>query len=413
MGTIERTEVDDRRPTTNEMKMKTMMILTTWMMLCLLLSGACAQAPPTPQDAPAAPAADAGDQGASGAVDSAEAAEKPETIGEDCLPNENNEFVFKVNLWEYQYEVEGCEGVAPTLEIKRGVEYTFVQKDATNWYHPLGLAYYPDGAHEDVPELEFPTPDECSEEEYLCNPGDGVKQAPLYCIDGSCETYEDWNNGTVSGLDVYEPLFQRPEDQWEEEGGEQSYSVKITIPEDSKTKEFYYFCHIHSGMSALVVVTDPAEDANSLVTPLAADYYGTPPEAFDVQCGTYDNVTVFNTEKDSFCPGQTFLCDTSGTPFSQCMEAIDCKMNYEMRVKEKEANKLAVFMEQMIPHHWNAILMSRIALKHATDSKGFDDEDLNVPQLMRNIINVQMQQIQEMQGWLEKYSEPTEICPAA
>ena len=129
---IERTEVDDRRPTTNETKMKTMMMLTTWMMLCLLLIGACAQAPPTPQDAPAAPAADAGDQGASGAVDSAETAEKPETIGEDCLPNENNEFVFKVNLWEYQYEVEGCEGVAPTLKIKRGVEYTFVQEDVSS-----------------------------------------------------------------------------------------------------------------------------------------------------------------------------------------------------------------------------------------------------------------------------------------
>merc|ERR1712182_92031 len=211
MGAIERTEVDDRRPTTNEMKMKTMMILTTWMMLCLLLSGACAQAPPTPQDAqaapatedaPAAPAADAGDQGASGAVDSAETAEKPETIGEDCLPNENNEFVFKVNLWEYQYEVEGCEG---------------------------------------VPELEEPTPAECDEEDYMCNPGEGVQQAPLYCINNNCETYEDWNNGVTSGLDVYEPVFQRPEDQWVEEGGEGSYAVKITIPEDSKTAEFYYF----------------------------------------------------------------------------------------------------------------------------------------------------------------------------
>merc|ERR1712003_465920 len=101
MGTIEQTGVDDRRPTTNETKMKTMMMMTTWMVLSLLLIGACAQAPPTPQDAPAAPAtedapaapatedapaapaADAGDQGASGAVDSAGAAEKPETIGED------------------------------------------------------------------------------------------------------------------------------------------------------------------------------------------------------------------------------------------------------------------------------------------------------------------------------------------
>merc|ERR1711977_665890 len=177
MGTIEQTGVDDRRPTTNETKMK--MMLTTWMMLCLLLIGACAQAPPTPQDAPAAPATEAGDQGASGAVDSAETAEKPETIGEDCLPNENNEFVFKVNLWEYQYEVEGCEGVAPTLKIKRGVEYTFVQEDVSNWYHPLGLAYYPDGAHDGVPELEEPTPAECDEEDYMCNPGEGVQQAPL------------------------------------------------------------------------------------------------------------------------------------------------------------------------------------------------------------------------------------------
>merc|ERR1711907_202433 len=397
---------DDQRP--NETKMKTMMTMTTWMMLCLLLIGACAQA----QDAPAAPATDAGDQGASGAVDSAETAEKPETIGSDCLPNANNEFVFKVNLWEYQYEVEGCEGVAPTLKIKRGVENTFVQEDVLNWYHPLGLAYYPDGAHTGVPELEEPTPAECDEEEYMCNPGNGVKQAPLYCVNGTCETYEDWNNGVTSGLDVYEPLFQIPEDQREEKGGEGSYSVKITIPEDSKTAELYYFCHIHSGMSGLMVVEDPVQDANKLVTTLSADYYGTPPEAFDVECGTYDNVTEFHTDMNSFCPRQTFLCDATNTPFSKCMQAIDCKMNYEMRVQEKEANKLAVFMEQMIPHHWNAILMSRIALKHATDADGFDDEDLNVPQLMRNIINVQMQQIQEMQGWLEKYSEPTVVCPA-
>merc|ERR1712078_772751 len=312
---------------------------------------------------------------------------EPELLSQKCQPNENNEFIFKVNLWEYQYEVEGCEGVAPTLEIKRGVEYTLTQKDVTNWFHPLGLAYYPDGAHDDVPELEEPTPAECDEDQFKCNPGEGVKQAPLYCIGGECETYEDWNNGTVSGLDVYEPAFQIPEDQWEEAVADApaSYSVKITIPEDSKTKEFCYFCHIHSGMSGLMVVTDPAEDANELVTP-------------------------FNVDKDTYCPGMTFLCDPTGTPFSQCMEAIDCKMNYEM--KEKETNKLAVFMEQMIPHHWNAILMSRIALKHSTDADGFDDEDLNVPQLMRNIINVQMQQIQEMQGWLEKYSEPTVVCPA-
>merc|ERR1712157_224193 len=92
------------------------------------------------------------------AVNATETKVEPITTGVKCSPNENNEFVFKVNLWEYQYEVEGCEGVAPTLDIKRGVEYTMIQKDPTNWFHPLGLAYYPDGAHDDVPELEEPTP---------------------------------------------------------------------------------------------------------------------------------------------------------------------------------------------------------------------------------------------------------------
>ena len=71
-----------------------------------------------------------------------------------------------------------------------------------DWYHPLGLAYYPDGAHDGVPELEEPTPAECDEEDYMCNPGEGVQQAPLYCINNNCETYEDWNNGVTSGLDV-------------------------------------------------------------------------------------------------------------------------------------------------------------------------------------------------------------------
>merc|ERR1712174_13950 len=350
--------------------------------------------------------------GGADATDAVETESEPILTGQKCSPNENNEFVFTVNLWEYQYEVDGCDGVAPTLDIKRGVEYTLIQKDPTNWYHPLGLAYYPDGAHDGVPELEEPTPAECDEEDYMCNPGEGVQQAPLYCINNNCETYEDWNNGVTSGLDVYEPVFQRPEDQWVEEGGEGSYAVKITIPEDSKTAEFYYFCHIHSGMSGKMIVEDPAPDANQLVTPLAADYYGPPPEEFDVACGTFDNVTMFHTEKDKYCPDMTFVCDPTGTPFSQCMEAIDCKMNAEMRVKEKEDNKLALFMEQMIPHHWNAILMSRIALKHSTDSEGWNDEELSVPQLMRNIINVQMQQIQQMQTWLDTYSQGTTVCPA-
>ena len=45
--------------------------------------------------------------------------------------------------------------------------------------HPLGFAYYPDGAlgfggHAEVPELEHPTPDDCAKAEFACNPGADV-----------------------------------------------------------------------------------------------------------------------------------------------------------------------------------------------------------------------------------------------
>merc|ERR1712211_39119 len=88
--------------------------------------------------------------------------------------------------------------------------------------------------------------------------------------------------------------------------------------------------------------------------------------------------------------------------FSRCMEAIDCKMNYEMRVEE-HSNPLVVFMHQMIPHHENSVNMARIALKHAKSAEGFNDEELDVPALLREIINTQNKQIQDMQGWLERY----------
>merc|ERR1719431_262229 len=101
---------------------------------------------------------------------------------------------------------------------------------------------------------------------------------------------------------------------------------------------------------------------------------------------------------------ENFLFWCSQKKFSSCMEAIGCKMNYEMRVEE-DKNPLVVFMDQMIPHHVNAVNMAKIALKHAKDAVGYDDEDLDVPALLRDIINKQNEQIQEMENWLKKYRD--------
>merc|ERR1712128_308752 len=325
-----------------------------------------------------------------------------------CKPNSNNEFIFRVSFETPgrmgEFQVEGCDGTSPVLAFERGKNYTLVQHDITNWMHPLGLAYYPDGAHgyqqfQEVPELEYPTPQVCNQVQFNCNPGEDVKQAPLYGIDGVYETFDDWNNGVTGGLDVYEPAFKVPQDQWRE----QKYSVNITVPLESKTKEFFYFCHIHSGMAGLIKVTDPAENANILVQKFNPKKYYKQADEFDSSCGTSE-VSVFHTAKEKFCPGQNFLCETQhNKEFSTCMEAIGCKMNYEMRVEE-DSNPLVVFMHQMIPHHVNAVNMARIALKHATEAVGYDDEDLDVPGLMRDIINKQNEQIQEMEDWLARHT---------
>jgi len=338
--------------------------------------------------------------------------------GQDCLPDADNTFRFKINIHVSgllgEFEVEGCEGTSPTLLLQRGVTYTFVQENITNWMHPLGLAYYPDGAHgfesfAEVPELEYPTPDTCDERQFLCNPGDEVKQAPLYGIDGVFETYEDWNNGETGGLDVYEPAFKVPQEQW----SEHKYAVRFTVPLESASETLFYFCHIHKGMSGMIRVTDPVENKNELVQPFYPNKYYTQHSEFDTICGT-SQVSKFHHDKQYYCPNMNFLCHNNHNPvFSLCMEAIDCKMNYEMRVEE-HPNPLVVFMHQMIPHHENAVNMARIALKHAQESQGYDDSEIDVPALLRDIINTQNMQIQDMETWLERYGQenPQYCAPA-
>jgi len=338
-----------------------------------------------------------------------------------CLPNENNQFIFSVNFDEAPgitgaFQVEGCEGTSPVLQIVRGVEYEFVQNAMTNWNHPIGLAYYPDGAlgfgnFSEVPELENPTPEDCESEDFQCNPGADVEQAPLYCSNGVCETLDDWNNGET-GLDFYEPYFQRPIDQWIEN----TWSVRITIPLSSLTSQFFYFCHIHSGMSGLINVTDPAPDANVLIQPWDPSAYYTARDSFDEACGT-SGLEQFGVDYDEFCPNMEFVCPGNlDTQYVSCLEAVNCQMNFEMRVPV-EVDPLLNFMHEMIPHHVNAVNMARFAMKFASTSPGYDDPDFAIPEMMLAIINAQNMQIQNMEAFLATYENgPVEgvvECPEA
>jgi hypothetical protein len=79
-----------------------------------------------------------------------------------CTPSATN-LCMKLNVFASEtgyYEFEGKSGSSPDLTVEIDTTYTFDQSDASNWYHPVGFAYEPDGAHgatwggAELPEIE-------------------------------------------------------------------------------------------------------------------------------------------------------------------------------------------------------------------------------------------------------------------
>mmetsp|Transcript_27693 Transcript_27693/g.71275 ORF Transcript_27693/g.71275 Transcript_27693/m.71275 type:complete len:386 (+) Transcript_27693:191-1348(+) len=279
----------------------------------------------------------------------------------------NTVFKFKLNFFASAtgfFEVEGYEGVSPVLEMTVGQTYTFDQTQITNWYHPLGFAYYPDGALDDKPEIE--------------------DESLVYLINGV---------QPAENLDGYEPEFFFPREAWQEK----NYTVQLTItPEiaaQAQGGEIFYFCHIHAGMSGRIKIVgaEPIGEAVPLPAVPEAD-------AFDIECGTFETAAFAADASPNRCPGQTFLCGGENTRFAQCMHAIDCKMREEMRVNNEPSSPVATFMHQMIPHHENAVNMAKILLKES-ESLAVDEE---TEAMLYEIINGQNAQITYMRGWLKE-----------
>lgn len=345
----------------------------------------------------------------------------------DCTP-ESSTLRFSVNYLAGgtigYYAVEGCEGINPTLNLVKGVEYVLEQMwNATNWMHPLGFAYYPDGAHgwldnAELPELESPNPDLCELPQFQCNPGDDIQQAPLYNVNGNMDSLDNWNDeASGAGLDVYEPMFQIPLEQWV---NNEAY-ITLTIPVGSKTQTIFYFCHVHYGMSGIMNFVEPTEEEqteaeaaglNTLQIPFVPATYYITQSGFDASCGTAGINEYALT--DEYCPQQIFICNETNTGFANCMTAIDCQMRYDMSTAEFDNNPAVTFMHQMIPHHQNAVNMAKILVNEMQGSANLypgDNEELVY--LLYDIINSQSKQIQYMNSWLINYGTQPQKCAEA
>jgi hypothetical protein len=331
-------------------------------------------------------------------------------------------FNVKVDLYAGElgyFTFEECgDELNPTIGVEKDVTYIFSQTHETNYYHPLGFAYYPDGDHDDKIELEPGiTPpgssSSCADDE-LC-------PAPMYFIKGDYVGVYSNNDAFIPvtsdedfGLDVYEPAFLDADPMaWNSAG---AHEVTLKFDVDDFTKDIFYFCHIHQFMSGRIKFINKlgvhiqSEDVPEL------GYSYDEPSAYDQSCGTY-GLDAFQLP-NSQCPSE-FVCNPPdvSTPaglFADCLDSMNCAMMHGMTTNVQADSPIALFIHQMIPHHQNAVNMCKALSKtHDIDCDDMSDEDDPhcVMRVCYEIINGQNYQIQTMRSVLEAsgYAE-TDDC---
>ena len=219
------------------------------------------------------------------------------------------------------WKFDECGDVAaPVLGLERGSTYVFSQADHSNWYHPMAFAYAYDAEHEGDDDAEM-EPDEAPPGgDDSCERDDSCP-APAYYEDG------EMAGGGDLGFGDYEDAFRRPKGAWRAS----AYHAELTLAGDYDGDLFYY-CYVHGGMSGRIKVLEGgAKVQEADEPPLPADYYKVP-SAYDASCGGYD----LEAYRDSGgrCAHETFLCTDDALPkgsFGDCLIAMDCAMDYEMR----------------------------------------------------------------------------------
>ena len=274
-------------------------------------------------------------------------------------------------------------GSSPDITVNIGDVITFDQTHATNWYHPIGFAYYPDGAHgADWGGAERAEIERSGELQYKI---DGVNP--------SCTDAGD------TGLDCYEPEFFFPRKEWSAKLYKAELTITQAVCDDSQGGVVYYFCHIHSKMSGKIKINGCNGVTGSSELAL---YSPTTNNAFDTKCGT-TGTSEYAASGTKACNLQ-FFGGTHDTDYEKCLQAIDCQMHRDMYAvtSADDDSKIVTFMQQMIPHHQNAVNMAKLLLKQATANEIAAVEDLEG--ILHNIINTQNFQIHTFRNYLNGLS---------
>ena len=93
-------------------------------------------------------------------------------------------------------------------------------------------------------------------------------------------------------------------------------------------------------------------------------------DAFDTKCGT-SHISEYAAGGSHECSIDFFASKNKDTDFEECLHVVDNQMHYEMysEAGPNESDEITLFMQQMIPHHVNAVNMAKLLLKQASHAE--------------------------------------------
>jgi Domain of unknown function (DUF305) len=329
----------------------------------------------------------------------------------------------------YVFEECGEDWINPTIGLEFGQVYTFIQKDRSNFLHPIDFSYFPDAVHVGTELLDPRIKGNDGEGSIVTVPGSQTPQAgcessmtcpsPMYFLnDGYLGTYSNIEeikpvtaNESDIGLLVYEDFFFLDMASWTGLG---TFSIKLKFDDESyAAKDIFYYCRVHQYMAGRIKLLKNGVPVNAEDDPPMYFAMETQSE-FDKMCGTY-GLGPFQLPHPQ-CP-ERFICDVDDRMrgFVSCIEAMDCHMLVGMTTKVTSGSELALFIHQMIPHHQNAVNMAR-ALLHAgflpcDDLTNTEDPYCIMQGLLYSIVAGQNHEIGIMSNVLARLNYPqTDEC---
>lgn len=129
---------------------------------------------------------------------------------------------------------------------------------------------------------------------------------------------------------------------------------------------------IHSKMSGKIeIYTDNSFETKEMGATSSVEnslYSVTPRDAFDTKYGT-TGITEFQAGGAKACSANC-VPGTHNKDFETCLQAIDCQMVWDMggKTKADHTSDIQTFMQQMIPHHQNAVNMVHVIFASSTAS---------------------------------------------